>query len=279
MKTGVLSIFILAANLAFAQQKLEKVKVDITSPKNVFTNKVNIVDLQNKKVALKDGEYTVETDNQKADISVKNTLINGKVTKTVEKDRADFTIENSYVAAYKIYDGSELILDAKRDGQKAYFKQYYPNKALKMDSWISLDKNKHYGIGGSKLYAENGTLTDIADDVAQTYTMFYPNGNKKQKTGGNVFESYNENGTLDNRQYTKNNIRYSDQYYEGKLHTRTYTGKDGNEVTEYYSNNSLEKKEIVKSVNGEAFLFTYDKAGKLMNKKPYSESLAKEAEH
>ncbi len=50
-----------------------------------------------------------------------------------------------------------------------------------MDSWISLDKNKHYGIGGSKLYAENGILTDTADDVAQTYTMFYPNGNKKQK--------------------------------------------------------------------------------------------------
>ncbi len=52
MKTGILSIFILAANFAFAQQKLEKVKVDITSPKNVFTNKVNIVDFQNKKSSV-----------------------------------------------------------------------------------------------------------------------------------------------------------------------------------------------------------------------------------
>lgn len=39
-----------------------------------------------------------------------------------------------------MYNGSDLALDVRRDKEKAYFKSYYPNKALKSEGWVSLDK-------------------------------------------------------------------------------------------------------------------------------------------
>lgn len=52
----------------------------------------------------------------------------------------NFTIENSHITAYNMYNGSDLALDARRDKEKAYFKGYHPNKVLKYEGWVSLDK-------------------------------------------------------------------------------------------------------------------------------------------
>lgn len=141
-----------------------------------------------------------------------------------------------------MYNGSDLALDVRRDKEKAYFKSYYPNKALKSEGWVSLDKNKHFGRGISKQYSENGTLTGIENDITVSYTAFYPNGNKKEVTGVNLFESYNEDGTPENKQYTKNNVRYDDYYYKGKLSTSSYKNKQGNDVKDYYENGQIQKK-------------------------------------
>ncbi|WP_278551170.1 hypothetical protein [Elizabethkingia bruuniana] len=280
MRTGLFTLCILSANVAFAQQKLEDIKIDLPTSGdtgNVFINTVTFKNSDKKTITLTDGNYSIDNSKQKADISIKKGLINGTVTEIEEQVKFNFTIENSHITAYNMYNGSDLALDARRDKEKAYFKSYYPNKALKSEGWVSLDKNKHFGRGISKQYSENGTLTGIENDITVSYTAFYPNGNKKEVTGVNLFESYNEDGTLENKQYTKNNIRYDDYYYKGKLSTSSYKNKQGNDVKDYYENEQIQKKEIVTSVNGELWLSTYDKSGKLVSKKPLSESGAEKA--
>ncbi|OBS11409.1 hypothetical protein ATE49_10845 [Elizabethkingia miricola] len=280
MKTGILSLFILTANIAFAQQKLNNIKIDLPTSGdtgNAFINTVTLKDSDKKTIALTDGNYNIDNGKQKANINIKKGLINGTVTETEEQVKFNFTIENSHITAYNMYNGSDLALDARRDKEKAYFKSYHPNKALKSEGWVSLDKNKYFGRGISKQYSENGTLTGIENDITVSYTAFYPNGNKKEITGVNLFESYNEDGTPENKQYTKNNIRYDDYYYKGKLSTSSYKNKQGNDVKDYYENGQVQKKEIVTSVNGELWLSTYDKSGKLINKQRYSETGAEQA--
>lgn len=245
MKTGIFSLFILTANIAFAQQKLDNIRIDLPTSGdtgNVFINTVTLKDSDKKTTALTDGNYSIDNSKQKANISVKKGLISGTVTETEEQVKFNFTIENSYITAYNMYNGSDLALDVRRDKEKAYFKSYYPNKALKSEGWVSLDKNKHFGRGISKQYSENGTLTGIENDITVSYTAFYPNGNKKEVTGVNLFESYNEDGTPENKQYTKNNVRYDDYYYKGKLSTSSYKNKQGNDVKDYYENGQIQKK-------------------------------------
>lgn len=276
MKTTLFNILFLTSGIAFSQQSKENLMIHTGNAENAFLKKVKVTGISDTKIVqLKDGEYVFENDRQKADISVKNNMINGTLTEVQGKTKTDFTIENSYVKAYNIYsDGT--VINAWRDAKNAYFKEYYPNKVLKADGWISLDRNKHYGRGSSKNYFENGNVSSISDHVTETYTGFYPNGNKKKRSGQNTFESYNENGTLYNRQYTKNNVRYNDYYYDGKLITHAYTNKEGNEVTEYYQNGSLNKKETIKNIDGEKRILTYDKTGKLISNTSYSETVAKE---
>ncbi|PUB26320.1 hypothetical protein C8J95_1113 [Elizabethkingia sp. YR214] len=280
MKTGLFTLCILTANVAFAQQKLENIKIDLPTSGdtgNVFINTVTLKDSDKRTIALTDGHYSIDNSKQKANISIKKGLINGTVTETEEQVKFNFTIENSHITAYNMYNDTNLALDARRDKEKAYFKGYHPNKALKYEGWVSLDKNKYFGRGISKQYSENGTLTGIENDITVSYTSFYPNGNKKEVTGVNLFESYNEDGTPENKQYTKNNIRYDDRYYKGKLSTSSYKNKEGNEVKDYYENGQVQKKEVVTSVNGELWLSTYDKSGKQISKKPLSETGAEKA--
>ncbi|MDR2235900.1 MAG: hypothetical protein LBE92_07230 [Chryseobacterium sp.] len=279
MKKAMLNLFILTSGVVFSQQSTENIMIHTGNTDNAFFNKVKITDKEEtKSIQLKDGHYTFQNQDQKADISIKNTLISGHVTALRDKEKTDFTIVNSYITAYDIFT-DDIIINAYRDAQKAYFKKYDSNKVLKADGWMSLDKNKHYGKGVSKNYFENGKVSRISDEVTETYTDFYPDGNKKQKIGGNVFESYNENGTLNNKQYTKNNIRYNDYYQNGKLYTHAYQNKEGNEVTEYYKNGILDKKETVKIINGEKRLLTHNKAGKLISNIPYSQTAAGEIKY
>ncbi|MGY5254351.1 hypothetical protein [Sphingobacterium spiritivorum] len=64
-------------------------------------------------------------------------------------------------------------------------------------------------------------------------------------------------------------MRYSDDYVEGKLYTRSYQNSERNEVKEYYKNALFQKKEVIKTVNGIQRLLTYNKTGKLISNERY----------
>lgn len=263
--------------LAFAQKGQDTWKVNIgnTETDKVFAQKVTVSDSRNdKKVLLSDGNYFFKNDEQTIDISMKKGLIYGLVFVTNnQKKVTQYKIENSMVKEFTIYKDSQLHQAGHRDDKKGYVKEYYPDgkQTLKNEAWMSLDKSKYYGRGITKSYYENGALSNISDRVTETYIKFYLNGNKKQKQGPDIYETYDEDGNLNNKQYTKNHIRYNEYYNKGKLNTRFYQDKEGNEVTEYYHNGIFQKKSIGKKLNGETRILSYDKAGKLIsNESQYS---------
>ncbi|MDR2271035.1 MAG: hypothetical protein LBF27_09040 [Sphingobacterium sp.] len=265
MSIKLLTLLTLIANLTFAQVS-STLNVRLGNLDKLFLQKVSIIDTQTKKsVVLKDGTYAFKHGNQNADIFIKNGLINGNVSILKGEEKSEYKIENSQAKTFTVYTGGFLSLEGHRDAEKAYYKEYYldPEQRLKSEGWMSLNKNKHYGIGISKRYYEDGTIAHIADRVTETFTDFYPNGNKKKKQGHNIYETFKEDGSVYNRQYTKNNIRYDDYYYEGKLSTRSYR-EGASEIEEYYQNGVLHKKESTQA-NGQVRVFTYDKAGKLIS--------------
>lgn len=76
MKTGIFSLFILTANIAFAQQKLDNIRIDLPTSGdtgNAFINTVTLKDFDKKTTALTDGNYSIDNSKQKANISVKRT--------------------------------------------------------------------------------------------------------------------------------------------------------------------------------------------------------------
>ncbi|WP_293936909.1 hypothetical protein [Sphingobacterium sp. UBA5996] len=244
MKIKLLLPLILITNFAFAQLTYT-LNVKIENLDQLFFRNVSIVDqVTNKNVALKDGIYVFKYDNQNADISIKNGFIDGTVTVVKGDEKANFTIEKSQAKKFTVYTGGVLLIEGHRDIDKAYYRQYYPSteQKLKSEGWMSLNKNKHYGLGVSKEYYEDGQIAHIANMVTDTFTEFYANGNKKKKQSPTMYETFNEDGTYDNRQYTKNNIRYNDYYYKGELYSRSYKNKDSLEIKEYYQNGVLQKR-------------------------------------
>jgi hypothetical protein len=271
MKIKILMLFILIGNLAFAQTA-STLNVKIGNLDQLFLQGISIINMETKEsVTLKDGTYTFNYNNQNADISIKNGLINGTVTAVKGEEKSEYNIENSQAKKLTVHKGDFLYVEGYRDADKAYYSEYYPSAAhrLKGEGWMSLNKNKHFGVGISKEYDEDGNIAHIANMVTETYTDFYPNGNKKKKQSPTIYETFHEDGTYDNRQYTKNNIRYDDYYYKGKLYTRSYKNKDALEIKEYYQDDVLQKKEV-KQTNGQIRVYTYDKLGKPINSKKSS---------
>lgn len=245
---------LLIANFAFAQLRLPNtLNVKIENLDQLFFRKISIFDSETKKsVALKDGIYTLTNKNQNADLSIKRGFIDGTVTVVKGDERTNYKIEKSQAQKFSVYTGDVLHIEGHRDIDKAYYREYYSGteQKLKREGWISLSKNKHYGLGISKEYYEDGQIAHIANMVTDTFTDFYLNGNKKKNHSPTVYETFNEDGTYDNRQYTKNNIRYDDYYYKGKLSSRSYRNKEQIEIKEYYENGVLKKREAVQA-NGQ----------------------------
>lgn len=247
MKIILLLPVLLIANFAFAQLRLPRtLNVKLANMEQLFFRKISIFDSETKKnVALKDGIYTLTNANQNADLLIKGGFIDGTVTVVKGDEKTTYTIEKSQATKFTVYTGDVLLFEGHRDTDKAYYTEYYSGteQKLKSDGWMSLNKNKHYGLGISKKYYEDGQVAHIANMVTDTFTDFYPNGNKKKNHSPTVYETFNEDGTYDNRQYTKNNIRYNDYYYKGKLSSRSYRNKDAIEIKEYYENGVLQKRE------------------------------------
>lgn len=247
MKIKLVLPLILIANFAFAQSQLPNtLNVKIENLDQLFFRNVSIYDSgTNKRVSLKDGIYVLKNGNQNADFSIKRGFIDGTVTIVKGDEKYNYTIEKSQAKKFKVYTGDVILIEGHRDLDKAYYREYYPytKQKIKTESWISLNKNRHYGIGISKEYYEDGQIAHIANLVTDTFTDFYPNGNKKKHQSPTVYETFKEDGTYDNRQYTKNNIHYNDYYYKGKLYSRSYKNKDAVEVKEYYENGVLQRRE------------------------------------
>ena len=247
MKIKLVLPLILIANFAFAQSQLPNtLNVKIENLDQLFFRNVSIYDSgTNKRVSLKDGIYVLKNGNQNADFSIKRGFIDGTVTIVKGDEKQNYTIEKSQAKKFKVYTGDVILIEGHRDLDKAYYREYYPytKQKIKTESWISLNKNRHYGIGISKEYYEDGQIAHIANLVTDTFTDFYPNGNKKKHQSPTVYETFKEDGTYDNRQYTKNNIHYNDYYYKGKLYSRSYKNKDAVEVKEYYENGVLQRRE------------------------------------
>lgn len=254
---------------AYAQTTIDTLKIKAAHIERAYIDEISIIGISGQKpVALKDGSYRLESKNQTADITLKNGLINGSVSETDGKVKNDYTIVNSLIMTYNSSTGSIPTVDTYRKEKNMFFKQY-ENSILRTEGWVSLDKNKHYGRGVSKSYHRNGNIRHISDEVSETYTDFYPNGNKQRVSAVDRYEAYDEDGRLTNKQYRKNNVRYSDDYVEGKLYMRTYENSEKNEVKEYYKNALLQKKEVIKTINGIQRLLTYNKAGKLISNERY----------
>ena len=261
---------LLTTNLAFSQQPIDTIEIKIGRELRVFTNKVKIISIGTKKtVSLSDNNYQIDNTTQKAAIQIINKLVNGSLSITEkENERTDYTIKNSLVITMKIYEKDNLVFDSYQKENKAYYKKYRSDKTLASEAWVSLDEKKHFGVGVTKTYSKDGKLEQIDDRVAGTLTEYHPNGNKKSKNGQGVYEQYNENGIVYNKQYSKKNITYFDNYTNGKLYSSSYKNASQEEVTDYYKSGIFDKKEIIKEVKGEMFIKTYDKAGKLLNSKP-----------
>lgn len=174
---------ILIANFAFAQsQLLNTLTVKIANLDQLFFRNVRIVDqVKKKNVALKDGIYTLKNGNQNADISINRGFIDGKVTVVKGDEKTNYTIEKSEAKRFTVHTGDVLLIEGYRDSDKAYYREYYPGteQKLKREGWMSLNKNKHYGLGISKEYFENGQIAHIANMVTDTLPTFIPMGIKK----------------------------------------------------------------------------------------------------
>ncbi|SUJ28813.1 Uncharacterised protein [Sphingobacterium spiritivorum] len=254
---------------ASAQTTIDTLKIKAANIERAYIDEISIIGISGQKpVALKDGSYRLESKNQTADIILTKGRINGSVSETDGNVKNDYTIVNSLIMTYNSSTGSIPTVDTYRKEKNMFFKQY-ENSILRTEGWVSLDKNKHYGRGVSKSYHRNGNIRHISDEVSETYTDFYPNGNKQRVSAVDRYEAYDEDGRLTNKQYRKNNVRYSDDYVEGKLYMRTYENSEKNEVKEYYKNALLQKKEVIKTINGIQRLLTYNKTGKLISNERY----------
>ncbi|WP_312150789.1 hypothetical protein [Empedobacter sp.] len=74
--------------------------------------------------------------------------------------------------------------------------------------------------------------------------------------------------------YKQNNIRkkvffYVENYYKGKLSSKQYETKDKEEVTLVYDHDKFIRKEIIKNIDGEKYLYKYLPNGEFIEKEKY----------
>jgi len=253
-----------------AQQAANSLAVLLPKGEIKFLEKVKILSTKtNQPVQLKNGNYWFVNAAYTTEITSSNGLLNGTVTEVKHNDSTVYTVVKSYIMAYNIYEDKRLFLKCYRNDSAAYFKEYDDKGILKTEGWVSLVKKKHYLNGVRKSYYKSGTLRQVENNINGTDTQYYENGNKKSKNGQGIYEAYNEDGTLNNKQYTKNNVQIVDNYIKGKLSTREYNDKDKNEVVEYFEKGVLQKKTIAKTINGEKRILVYNKVGKLIANEIY----------
>ncbi|MGY5254352.1 hypothetical protein [Sphingobacterium spiritivorum] len=110
---------------AFAQTTIDTLKIKAANIEWAYIDEISIIGISGQKpVALKDGSYRLESENQKADITLTNGLISGTVSETDGKVKNDYTIVNSLIMTYNSSTGSIPTVDTYRKEKNMFFKQY-----------------------------------------------------------------------------------------------------------------------------------------------------------
>ncbi len=86
---------------------------------------------------------------------------------------------------------------------------------------------------------------------------------------GKSYEKYNEDGTLETKQYRKEGVFYIENYYKGKLSSKQYETKDKEEITLVYDHDKFIRKEVIKNIDGEKYLYKYSPNGEFIEKEKY----------
>lgn len=272
----ILIILILISNFYQSQDVRNDLKFDVRFEEDALLSTVKIENLNQSKVSLKNGTYHITNDVQDGEISIKDGKITGTFTakKSFENTKENktsqsviqYTIKDSWITNYTKHIDNILSVEAKRENLRVSLRSYYPNQKLAAESWISIDKKKNYGTGLTKKYYEDGTPQSLRNTILETYTDYYPNGNVEQIKGPNLLETYNKDGSPDNKQFFKNKIQYNDYYYDGKLSSRSYKNAENHEVKENYEKGVFKNKEVTKIVNGSRQTVIFDKNNQPTNK-------------
>lgn len=268
-RNRILFILLMISSSIFSQEKVNNIELSIGNSKDFFEN-VYLKDIESQQSKmLKDGFYILENSSQKGKFEIKNELINGDIILYEGQSyKKEYTIENSKIITLKIYHNDLLETEAFRANDKLNFKNYNDQNKLTNEGFVSLNRQVHYKKGITKSYYKNGVLAAVENSILGINTRYFENGNKME-VHGKSYEKYNENGTLEIKQYKKEGVFYVENYYKGKLSTKQYATKDKEEVTLVYDNDKFIRKEIIKNVDGEKYLYKYSPNGEFIEKEKY----------
>lgn len=258
-----------------AQIPLEHARIELSNELNLFIDEVSIINTHSgKKLLLDDDQYTIASNPQFAQFEINNGKINGSLKELGKQNNYTlFDINNSIITKAREYEGDKLVMEGYVEENMLRYKQYYKSGKLMSDGWISLNKRKYFGRGIVKEFSENGQLNKEINTVKESYKFYHDNGQLKEKIEPNGSEHYDVNGTVIKKSYTKDNIHYTDYYQDGLISESVYFDENDNEVKIFYIKGKMVKKQLVKEVNGNKRLLTYDQSGKLINDENYQDTL------
>lgn len=270
-------------NTAFSQHKsVDTLQLVFPKELEIFTKKIEIAEYNTyfyNEVTLNNGAYKIRNKSQEADFIVENNLISGTVTiyenfkkgqhKEGDSFKTEYKFDKSLVTEYTMFADDVLFVEAYRKGNQIYGKEFYKDGKISAEGQTSLKPDKSYGLTIAKSYDKEGKIYQIDDEISETITQFYPNGNKKSVMDKTTITYFNEDESIIRKTNFKTKPFYDDGFVNGKLSTRSYKNQENEEVKEYFKNGIKDKKEINKTINGEKITFVYDKSGKLIDKYPY----------
>ncbi|MGL5233668.1 MAG: hypothetical protein ACRC8Z_02775 [Empedobacter falsenii] len=265
----ILFMLLMVSSSIFAQEKINNIELSIGNSKDFFEN-VYVKDLESQQIKiLKDGFYILENSFQKGKFEIKNELINGDIVLYEgESYRKEYVIQNSKIITLKIYHNDLLETDAFRANYKLNFKSYNDQNRLTNEGFVSLNRQAHYKKGITKSYYKSGVLASVENSILGINTRYYESGNKME-VYGKSYEKYNEDGTLETKQYRKEGVFYIENYYKGKLSSKQYETKDKEEITLVYDHDKFIRKEVIKNIDGEKYLYKYSPNGEFIEKEKY----------
>ena len=270
-------------NTGFSQHKnVETLQLVIPKELEIFTKKIEIAEYNTyfyNEVTLNNGSYKIRNKSQEADFVIENNLISGTATthenfKNGEyKDgnlfRTEYKFDKSVVTQFTIFADDALFAKAHRKGNQVFATEFYKNGEIAKEFQTSVATDKNYGLTITKSFYRDGKIYQIDNEIEQTITQFYENGNKKSVMNKTSTTYFNEDGLIIRKANFKIPPFYDDEFVNGKLSTRSYKNDKSEQIKEYFKNGILERKELTNTISAEKTIFAYNKAGKLINKKSY----------
>jgi len=273
----------LYVNVAFSQHKnVDTLQLVISTELETFTKKIEIAEYNSyfyNEVTLNNGSYKIRNKSQEADFIVENNLISGTVItyenfkkgkhKEGDSFKTEYKFDKSLVTEYTMFADDVLFVEAYRKFNQIYGKEFYKDGKIATEGQTSLKSDKSYGLTIAKSYDKEGKIYQIDDEISETITQFYANGNKKSFMDKTSTTYFNEDEIIIRKVNFKIPPFYDDLFVNGELSTRSYRNNKNEQVKEYFKNGTLDKKELTHTISAEKTILTYNKAGKIINKQSY----------